>query len=142
MISKPKKAIRQVKVEEAMTRDVRTISKDLTIGELKKLFDEYDYNAFPLLEGERLIGMVTKLDLMKTFTMGLGFSRSRYWNLFAEKVEDIMRHSVVSVKPSDSIETVVEYMVEFKLRSIPVVQDNRLVGMISRTDVMKHLVAE
>lgn len=142
MRTKAKRSITSVKVEEAMTKDVHTVGKDVSIGELRELFDKYDYNAFPVVENERILGIVTKLDLMKTFTMGMGFSRSKYWDLFAEKVDDIMRHSVISVKPTDPIERAVEYMVEFKLRSLPVVQNGKLVGMISRSDVMKHLIAE
>jgi predicted transcriptional regulator len=53
-----------------------------------------------------------------------------------------MRTAIVDVSPNDSLQTVVDYMVEFALRSIPVIEKDRVVGMISRDDVIKHLFLE
>ena len=131
--------IKECKVEEIMSRDVVTVGKETTIRELKELFEEHDFNAFPVVKGEKLIGIVTKLDLLKAFSMGRDFHRADYWKLFAENVGGVMREAVISLRPEETLQTAVEYMVEFRLRSLPVVERKRLVGVISRKDVMECL---
>lgn len=135
-------SIRRTTVGEVMTRDVVTVGKRTKVSELKELFDDYDFNAFPVVEDGRLVGIVTKLDFMRIFSVGTKFSISRYRDLFASDVGDIMRELLITVSPKDSLERVVEYMVEFGLRSIPVAEGGVLVGMVSRRDVLKHLVID
>jgi CBS domain-containing protein len=125
-----------------MTKEVITVSPKTTVRELKDLFEKHDFNAFPVVENGILVGIVTKLDLMSVFSVGLRFSMTKYWNLFANEVRRIMREAVVSVEPNDSIQRAVEYMVEFGLRSLPVVEGKRLVGIVSREDLMEHLLFE
>ena len=136
------KEIEDVLVKEVMTSDVVSVTPETTVRELRELFERYDFNSFPVVSGDKLVGIVSKLDFLKIFTMGTGFSRSGYWKLFAEMVGEIMRKAVVSISPDDDIKLAVEYMVEFNLRSLPVTEGERLVGIISRKDVIRHLVVE
>lgn len=114
----------------------------MTVRQLRDLFEKHDYNAFPVTKDGVLIGVVTKLDLLKTLTTGRNPTIRGVLNLWAERVGDIMRKAVVTVKPSDDLMTVADYMVEFKLRSIPVVDNKNLVGIISRTDLMPYILTE
>ncbi|HUV23859.1 MAG TPA: CBS domain-containing protein [Methanomassiliicoccales archaeon] len=125
-----------------MEKKVVTISPKTTVKELKDLFEKYDYNSFPVVENGKLVGIVSKLDFLKIFTMGTHFSRSDYWELFAEKVGEVMRRAIISIEPDDNLRKVVEYMVEFNLRSLPVAEGDQLVGIISRKDVMSHLLLD
>jgi CBS domain-containing protein len=134
--------INNIAVSEVMTKDVITITPNTTVKELKELFEREDHNAFPVVKGGKLVGIVSKLDFLRIFTMGTAFHRGDYWKLFADKVEDVMRKAVVSVVPEDSLKVAVEYMVEFNLRSLPIVDGEDLVGIISRGDVMSHLSVE
>ncbi|QLH74712.1 MAG: CBS domain-containing protein [Methanomassiliicoccales archaeon] len=136
------KKIKDKKVSEIMKTDLITATEDMTIKDLKALFDRYDYNAFPVVRGKAMVGIVTKMDLFKTFSTGMRLTRSGYFNLWANKVGDIMRRSVVFVHPDDSISKVIDYMVEFKLRSVPVIKGKELVGIVSRSDLVPHMVVE
>lgn len=132
--------IKDTKIGDMMTRDLITVSKETTIEELQRLFDEHDFNAFPVTEGDKLVGIVTKLDFMKAFSMGSKFSRSDFWKLQAEKVSDVMRKAVVTVSPNDPVRQAIEYMIEFRLRSLPVVENSHLVGIVSRKDLIRCLI--
>jgi len=136
------KRIADVKVAKIMTRDVITVEPDLSIRELKELFEKHDFNAFPVVENDRPVGIVTKLDLLRAFSMGRKFTRGAYFKLLSENVGDIMRRAIISVRPDDWIRTAIEYMVEFRLRSLPVLYDGRLVGILSRKDVIRCLDIE
>jgi CBS domain-containing protein len=129
-------------VKDVMKTTVITVTEEMTVKELKEAFDKYDFNAFPVVRGDRMVGIITKLDLMRTFSSGRSLSITRIYDLWAEKVKDVMRTAVISVKPEDSVQLAVDYMVEFKLRSLPVLDGKRLVGVVSRTDVLGCLLAD
>lgn len=128
-------------VREVMSTDVVTVTEDMTVKQLKEAFDRHDFNAFPVVRNGRLVGIVTKLDLMRTFSTGRSASMSKIYDLWAERVGDVMRAAIVSVGPEDPVQLAVDYMVEFKLRSLPVVEGRKVVGMVSRTDVLPCLLA-
>lgn len=50
-----------------MSRSVRTVTRDVRLRELESLFAEHDFNAFPVVDGDRVAGIVTKFDFLKTF---------------------------------------------------------------------------
>lgn len=132
--------VRDTKVSEVMSKDLVTVTEKTTIKELHKLFKKHDFNAFPVTKGDTLIGVVTKLDLLRIVSTGINFSLSRYWGSFATEVGDIMHRAMITLKPDDRIEIAAGYMVEYGLRSIPVVDGKRLVGIVSRDDLMEHLI--
>jgi CBS domain-containing protein len=135
-------SIRSVIIEDVMTREIVIVRRNTKVGELKELFDKHDFNAFPVVENGDLVGIVTKLDFMRIFSVGMKFSLPRYRELFAGEVGQIMREALVTLTPKDSVEKAVEYMVEFGLRSMPVVEGKKLVGMVSRKDLMQHLILD
>jgi CBS domain-containing protein len=128
------------RIKEVMTGKVVTVTEGTTLKELKDAFERWDFNAFPVVRGDRVVGMVTKLDLMKAFMLGKTVAPGRMASFYEQKVGELMRRAVVSVGPEDSVERAVEYMMEFKLRSLPVIENGRLVGMVSRTDILPHLL--
>ncbi|MEM0448203.1 MAG: CBS domain-containing protein [Methanomassiliicoccales archaeon] len=132
--------IAQTKVKEVMTREVVTVTEDMTIEQLREAFDKHDFNAFPVVRGDMVVGIVTKLDLMKAFSTGRTVSRSRVYDLWAERVGDVMRKAIISVGPEDPVQLAVDYMVEFRLHSLPVLEGRKLVGIVSRKDVLPCLI--
>ncbi|NLI73601.1 MAG: CBS domain-containing protein [Euryarchaeota archaeon] len=137
-----KKIIGEIKVGVAMSRNVVTIRPDATLKEAHELFQKYDYNAFPVVKDGSIIGIITKFDILRAFSVGTRFRVSSFWDTLSENVSDVMRTAIVSVTPDDELQTVVDYMVEFELRSLPVVEGDKVVGMISRDDLMQHLYLE
>lgn len=131
--------VADMKVKDVMSRDLVTVTERTTIKELHKLFKKYDYNIFPVVKGERLVGVVSKLDLLRVVSIGFGFSISRYWTTLARNVGDVMNQAVLTLDPEDTVDTAAGYMVEYGLRSIPVVHRTRLAGVVSWNDLMNHL---
>jgi len=142
-----RKEIEARTVREVMTRHPVTVSPDMSIAELKALFETHDFNMFPVVDKQGgLRGIVTKLDLLRTFRPDL-----RRWIpdlrvLWAERVEGIMNRGAIIAEPDDSIVVVVDTMLESRLRSLPVVERrggrSTLVGVVSRTDVLPCLMVE
>lgn len=124
-----------------MTRDVRTVSCDLTMDKLNDLFASDDFNAYPVVDDQReAIGLVTKFDFLKCFAITLSSVVPHYDELMRRAVSDVMIHEFIYVGPTTKLARVLQLMVEHRLRSIPVMGGGRnLVGIISREDVMRAL---
>ena len=123
-----------------MTPAVKTLARDCTMGEAEALFTQHDFNAFPVVEDGKLLGIVTKFDFLKLFAFTTGQMVPRYDELMRRTVGDVMTEGVVHVQPSTPLTRVLQLMVNLKLRSFPVLGANsELLGMISRGDVMRAL---
>jgi CBS-domain-containing membrane protein len=123
-----------------MSRSVRTVTRDLELGELQALFAKHDFNAFPVMEGDRVVGLVTKFDFLKTFVFTTKQMVPQYEELMARTVGEVMAEAVVHVEPKAPLTRVLQLMVDLRARSFPVVDDDgALAGMISREDIMRAL---
>lgn len=130
------------KVKDVMTTDVVTVTPKTDLKTLKEMFERYDFNSFPVIENDRVVGMVSKLDLLKAFTAGLNVSLGRALKLYSKDASGIMHTATIYVAPDDDVSKAADYMVEFKLRSLPVMEKGKLLGMLSRQDIIRCLKIE
>ncbi len=127
-------------VGQYMTRQVKTVSRNTTLQELEALFAKHDFNAFPVMEGKDVSGVVTKFDFLKTFAFTTGQLLPQYDELMKRTVAEVMTEAVVHVEPGAPLTRVLQLMVNLKARSFPVLTpDKQLVGMIAREDNMRAL---
>jgi CBS domain-containing protein len=123
-----------------MTRAVVTVTRRCTMRELEALFEKHDFNSFPVVEDGGMLGIVTKFDFLRAFAFTTGQMVPHYNELMRRTVAEMMTEAVVHVEPTAPLTRVLELMVSLKTRSIPVMSpERRLVGMISREDVMRAL---
>ena len=123
-----------------MTRRVVTVTSKMMLGDLGSLFDEHDFNSFPVLENEKVVGIVTKFDFLKAFVFTTGQMVPPYEELMRQPVAKIMTVPVIHVDPEARLTRVLEMMVNLNARSFPVMGgDGKLVGIVSREDVMRAL---
>ena len=123
-----------------MTSAVRTVRRDTTLRELEALFAEHDFNSFPVVEDGKLAGVVSKFDFLRAFAFTTGRIVPQYEELMDRPIADVMTEAVVHVDPDMPLTRILELMVNFKIRSFPVLApDRRLLGVISREDVMRAL---
>jgi len=134
--------IARMKVREIMTSEVVTVNPETDLRTLKEMFERYDFNSFPVVEGGRMVGIVSKLDLLKAFSPGLNVSLGRALKLYSKDAADIMHTATIFVSPDDEVSKAADYMVEFKLRSVPVLDKGVLKGMVSRQDIIRCLKME
>lgn len=134
--------IARKKVKEIMTSEVVTVTPETDLRTLKEMFERYDFNSFPVLDGNKMVGIVSKLDLLKAFSPGLNVSLGRALKLYSKDAADIMHTATIFVMPDDDVSKAADYMVEFKLRSVPVLEKGALKGMVSRQDIIRCLKME
>ena len=132
----------QQTVAEYMTRAVTTVSRERTVRDLNQMFERDDFNTYPVEEDGQVVGLVTKFDLLKCFAFTPSQMVPRYDDLMNRTVADIMTSAYIYVGADTKLTRVLQLMVEHRIRSIPAIDnDNRLVGIIAREDVIKALAA-
>jgi CBS domain-containing protein len=132
----------QQTVAEYMTCAVTTVSRERTVRDLNQMFERDDFNTYPVEEDGQVVGLVTKFDLLKCFAFTPSQMVPRYDDLMNRTVADIMTSAYIYVGADTKLTRVLQLMVEHRIRSIPAIDnDNRLVGIIAREDVIKALAA-
>ena len=115
-------------VKEIMTRDVISISPKFSIRESVDLMTENGIGSLPIVDKEdKLVGIVTERD----FALALAGS------LTNETVGDIMIKDVITTTPGTPIESCSKIMVRNNLRRIPVVEEDKLIGIVTSTDILR-----
>lgn len=136
-------------VEAIMSRAVLTVEPTTTVREAIRLIEDCEIRHLPVVDGEggRLLGIVSDRDL-REFRVPLmveieRFSdadRKRTDELLNTPIREVMADDVVSVDSTESIESAIDAMIEYKIGAVPVVDPHttELVGIISYIDVLRY----
>jgi CBS domain-containing protein len=130
-------------VRDWMTPEPTTIDPGLSVSGAYRLMKDRRIRRLPVVEGDRLVGIVTLGDLRAAVAspeanldiFEMAFHMERF------TVMQIMTHQVVTVTPDTPIEIACELMLKHKIGGLPVVTDRRLVGILSESDIFR-LVAQ
>jgi len=115
-------------VKDAMTSDVNTATPSLSLTDAAKLMKQEDVGSVPVVDGERLIGMLTDRDIV---VRGIADGSDPH----AVKAGDIASRDVVTVRPDDDLDDALRLMAQHQVRRLPVVEDGHLVGVLAQADV-------
>lgn len=122
-----------------MTREVKTVTRETEMHSLLGLFERDKFNAYPVTEDAHVIGLVTKFDFLNCFAFAPAQMVPRYEALMSRTVADIMNPAFIYVSGVTKLTRVLQLMVEHRTQSIPVIEGERLAGIISSEDVMRSL---
>ncbi len=149
-----------LKAKDIMTKDVVYVSPETEISQAAKLLLEKHYNGLPVLdEKKRLVGIICQSDLVfqqkkipipSVFTLldsVLTFASPRQLEKEVEKmvaitVAQAMTPDPVFVDPDAALEEIATIMVRDSIHTLPVVEKEKLVGIIGKEDVLRTLIAE
>lgn len=123
-------------VLEVMTVDAVTITPDRTVAEASALMRDRGVGSVIVIESDRAVGILTERDVVTK----VAADDRRSSEL---KVRDVMTSPVVSVHPHEEVEEAARRMSQRRIRRLPVVQDGKLLGVITENDILRawpHLV--
>ena len=129
----------EYQVADAMTYHPVTITRATPLSEVEALFEKHDFNCFPVCEGGVLLGIVTKLDVLKAFAFTPRSMIPRYEEILRQPAESVMMLRPVTLTPDASLTRVLQLMADTRYRSFPVVIGALLIGMVAREDVLRAL---
>ncbi|MGB8647622.1 MAG: CBS domain-containing protein, partial [Anaerolineae bacterium] len=118
------------RVHEIMSYGVRVIEPNATIAEAAEVARRWGHEGFPVVEKKKLVGVLTRREI----------DRALHHKLQKQPVRKFMSQAA-AVSPADSIETLQKVMTEHGLGQVPVEEDGGIVGIVTRTDLLKLLAA-
>jgi CBS domain-containing protein len=114
---------------------VHTVGPDDSMLDALQRMADKGIGALLVMEGERIVGIVTERDYARKIAL-----KGRTSAL--TQVRDVMTTSVMFVKPSQTSEECMALMTDNRLRHLPVVKDDKLIGLISIGDLVKDIISE
>lgn len=118
--------LENVKATDVMQRQVETLSSQMTVAEAREAFSNSRLRGFPVTEQGKLVGIITQTDMAKL--------AARPGDL---PLSEIMTPQPITVKPQTSLSQVLYVLDRHQLAHLPVTQGSRLVGIITRTDIIR-----
>jgi acetoin utilization protein AcuB len=119
-------------VQSIMTKTVVSASPDVTVREAIELIDDNDIRHLPIVEHGRLVGIVSDRDMR-------GYERERSDERLTTALRELMSHEPLCMEAGESIEALIDVMLEYKIGALPVVgPGGELVGIVSYIDVLRH----
>ncbi len=130
-------------VKDCMTTQPVTIGPDMSVAEALSFMRQHNVRRLPILNKKRkLVGIVSEKDLLYA-SPSPATSLSVYevgYLLSKLKVEEIMTKRVITVSPNAPLEEAARIMADSKIGGLPVVEGDRLVGIITETDIFKTIL--
>lgn len=127
-----------LRVRDAMTRDVVTLGPEASVGEAWGMVRERKIRHIPIVEGSRLVGIVSDRDL-RDVSPPRG-ARDQENTLGWVRVRDIMTTDIVTIHPLDTIDHAAREIYDRRIGCLPVVDGGELVGIITSSDMMRALI--
>ncbi|MFZ1120735.1 MAG: CBS domain-containing protein [Candidatus Binataceae bacterium] len=109
-----------------MTRDPVCITRQDTLARAKELMDAGQFRRLPVIDNDKLVGIVTERDLRQ------------HWDyLDSTKVDAAMTPDPVTITPRVTAEDVARLLLQHKIGGLPVVENGKLVGIVSTSDLLR-----
>jgi CBS domain-containing protein len=149
-----------LKVSELMTRTVVTAYENTPVAEIARLMLAHDVSGIPVISHDgRLVGIVTEGDLvvqnanvhfptfLEILDVRIPLSSNHQFEeelrrALGTTAADTMTSEVLTVGPDDEISEAATLMADKRVNPVPVLDGERLVGIVSRSDIIRHILAE
>ncbi|MBN2231839.1 MAG: CBS domain-containing protein [Deltaproteobacteria bacterium] len=130
-----------MKVCEVMNREVITVSPTARVCDVIELFHQQNITGVPVMDGDRLAGVISKKDILPLVaSFDIDYETiERLKRTCSYFVADYMQKEVISVPPVEAIESCAMIMINNNINRLPVVENNCLVGIVTRGDILKAL---
>ncbi len=129
-------------VRKKMKKDLITITKDDRMTTAKKILREKNIRHLPVVDGKKLVGLVSNMDIRKAEASPATSLEIRELHYLLDKltVGEIMTRNVITISPDISVEEATTLLHDNKIGCLPVVEDGNLVGILTENDVMEILI--
>ena len=127
------KTVRQLLISKG--HDILSISPNVSVYEAIKKMAAYGVGSLVVLENNQLIGIISERDYARKIILKGRRSRETY-------VKEIMTPKPQTVTPSNTLQDCMEIMTNSRIRHLPVLENQQLIGVVSIGDVVKHIMSQ
>ena len=128
-------------VSKIMSNDVITVNKTQTLKEVNEIITDKSIRHVPVVSGNEVIGMLSKTDIQKISFVntvdGNQLTTVMFDNL---SIEQVMTRNIKTVQQNDTIYDVAKTLSQEDFHALPVLEEEKLVGIVTSTDLIKYLV--
>lgn len=143
-----------MKASDVMTRNVVTVGRETSVAQAIRLMLDHNISGLPVLHDGKVVGILTEGDLLRRsetgteryrprwleILMGPGRMAGEYVRTHGRKVEAIMTTDLISVTGDTPLDEVVGLMERRRIKRVPVIEGDVLVGVVSRLDLLRALL--
>ena len=120
---------------EQKGRNVWTIGPDAIVLDAVAKMADKDVGSLVVMDGEKLVGIITERHYSRNVVLKGTTSPTTL-------VREIMETNVIHVRPEQSVELCMALMTDKRVRHLPVVEDTKLIGIVSIGDLLKHIISK
>ncbi|MFQ5444621.1 MAG: CBS domain-containing protein [Nitrospinales bacterium] len=125
--------MKNLKASDVMTRPVMTSRPNASARDVVLQLASGVYSGMPVTEGDgKVVGILTEFDLLHAVSVGK--------ELVKTTAEEIMCREVTTVGPDTPVSEIIEIMRDKNIIRVPVVKEEKLVGIVSRSDILRNLI--
>ena len=121
-----------MKANEIMTTEVITVTRDSLVKDAAKKMAEADVGSVLVSDGESIVGIITDRDVT---IRGV----AEFNNVNTVMCEDIMSEDVIAADSDADMEEVIELMADYQIKRIPIMEDSKVVGIVSLRDLSQSI---
>jgi CBS domain-containing protein len=119
------------KVADVMSQRPRAVTSQTPLNEVAQMMDSDDVGAVPVVDGDRLVGIVTDRDIVvRAIAQGK--------DPRGMPASEVSSRELVTVHPDDDLSDALELMARYQVRRLAVTSDERLVGVVSQADIARE----
>ncbi|HEY7221940.1 MAG TPA: CBS domain-containing protein [Candidatus Binatia bacterium] len=135
------KSIATVTVKDLMMKSPATLDQNETLDLAEDIMHLGRIRHMPVVEDGKLVGIISQRDLFRSALItALGFGRKTSRTLIKSiRIKEIMTRKVVTVGPDVNIKAAARLMTEKQIGCLPVVEDGRLIGILTESDILGYV---
>ena len=119
-------------LRHVMSSPVRTMESNGTITAAAKIMVQHDFGSIVVVEGKKPVGIITERDITKQVIKGE--------EVLKETVKNVMTKALVTAPPNMIVQDAFELMLKNKIRRLPIIENNNLVGIVTEKDLMRWVL--
>jgi acetoin utilization protein AcuB len=133
-----------LQASDIMTETPITVTPATSVSEARAVMQQHHIRHLPVLDAERLVGIVSERDIQRVLpSPATSLARWEIHHLLDKlSVGEVMTRFVVAVKPEASLREAIGRMLRHRIGALPVVEGRRLVGIITRSDVLRAFLRQ
>lgn len=119
--------MKHLKAADVMIKDVTTIGYDEKIALADLVMTRSSIGGLPVVDGEKLVGIITQRDIML----------ARNYDIGGLRAEDLMNKTPIIISPDASLKEILKVLLDKKIERLPVVENGKLLGLIVHGQILK-----
>jgi len=144
------------KARDIMTRDIITISPETTVEEAARILTENKISGLPVVKDEKLLGIISEQDLIMKdkklafpdyinilggiiYLGNIKKFEEEFKKYLSVTVEGLMSTKLITVEPDTPVEEIATLMIDRNVNRLPVVEEGRLLGIVTRADLIRKM---